>query len=61
MIALAVLFGTVLAGAVVVGALTARALRHARVLSAEVNRATGAYQASTADLRERVNRSGTST
>ncbi|MEV2278620.1 hypothetical protein AB0I72_23840 [Nocardiopsis sp. NPDC049922] len=60
MIALAVLFSTVLAGAAAVGVLAVRTLRRARVLSATVTRAAGGYQASGADL-ERVNRGGTGT
>ncbi|OLT29282.1 hypothetical protein BJF83_12575 [Nocardiopsis sp. CNR-923] len=60
MIALAVLFSTVLAGAVAVGVLAARALGRARVLSAAVSRVAGGHQASGTDP-ERVNRGGTGT
>ncbi|MFE3456931.1 hypothetical protein ACFXKD_05240 [Nocardiopsis aegyptia] len=57
MIVLAVLFVVVLTGAAV-GALALRVRGAARALSAQVNRASGDYQASSAALRERVRRSG---
>ncbi|WP_017604882.1 hypothetical protein [Nocardiopsis alkaliphila] len=54
MIALAVLFGMILAGLYVVGSLTVRARRQACALSEKVTWAVGGYQACSADLRERV-------
>ncbi|GHC86492.1 hypothetical protein GCM10007079_29850 [Nocardiopsis terrae] len=61
MIALAVLFGVFCAGACTVGALALRARREACALSEEVTRAAGGYQASSADLRERISRGGADT
>ncbi|WP_017583172.1 hypothetical protein [Nocardiopsis valliformis] len=61
MIALAVLFGAFCIGAYFVGALVVRARREASVLSEEVTRAAGGYQASSADLRERIRRGGAGT
>ncbi|MFD6950031.1 hypothetical protein A6A08_15815 [Nocardiopsis sp. TSRI0078] len=58
MIVLAVLFGAFAAGLVVIGVLALRACRAADVLSAAVARASDEYQTSSADLRERVGRSG---
>ncbi|SIO85179.1 hypothetical protein [Nocardiopsis sp. JB363] len=58
MIALAVLFGLVLVGVLVVGFLLVKVRREAVVLSEKVTRAAGGYQASSADLRERVRHEG---
>jgi hypothetical protein len=57
-IALAVLFGTVIAGLCVVGSLTSRVRHEAAVLSEKVSRATDGRQVSSADLRERIQREG---
>ncbi|MBR8742139.1 hypothetical protein DSY14_10450 [Nocardiopsis sp. MG754419] len=56
MIALAVLFGLVVAGACVVGVLVSRIRRQAGLLSEKVTWAAGGYRASSADLRERLRR-----
>ncbi|GAB3688316.1 hypothetical protein [Nocardiopsis oceani] len=61
MIALAVLFGMFCSGVLVVGALALRVRRDASVLSEAVTRAAGGYQASSADLRERIRGAGTGT
>ncbi|MEU3018234.1 MULTISPECIES: hypothetical protein [unclassified Nocardiopsis] len=61
MIAFAVLCGVFCAGVLAAGALALRVRRAASALSAEVTRAAGGYQASRADLRERVRRGGAGT
>ncbi|WP_083927523.1 MULTISPECIES: hypothetical protein [Nocardiopsis] len=61
MIAFAVLCGVFCAGVLVVGALGLRVRRAASALSEGVTRATGGYQASSADLRERVRHGGAGT
>ncbi|PDP87465.1 hypothetical protein CQJ94_11785 [Glycomyces fuscus] len=58
MIVLAVLFGAVAAGLLAAGVLALRARRAAGALSRAVARASDEYRASSADLRERVGRSG---
>ena len=58
MIALAVLFGLVMVGVLVVGFFLVKVRRETALLSEKVTWAAGGYQASSADLRERVRREG---